>query len=298
MEEHPFFHFRPNCEVCGSSDHRILQSKPYADDAILPFLRTYYEGKVDESMLQGAIYEIAECTECGFMWQTWILKDEGMVKLYSQWIDPHVSEEKKNLTQQKLAAGFKKEMILASGFVKRGEPVLDVGMGWAYWASFAKNWGFDVYGTEIADDRKQNAEKLGIKIVDQNNLPQNFFRYMNSEQSMEHIPNPIETMKALSASLAPGGVLRIAVPNAGKIKSRIVASDWHAQKDVFHPLEHINCFSHKSLTRLGQEVGLRVVTRPVLHFLRYGPKQCVTACIASVYSRFFGTTLLFQKPTL
>lgn len=100
-------------------------------------------------------------------------------------------------------------------------------------------------------------------------IPRHQFDVIYANQVFEHIPNPLETLNHLKSGLAPGGVIKIAVPRPRNIERVLKVMDWKAPKysknslnDVA-PLEHINCFRLPSLIEMARQAGMEQVFLPV-----------------------------------
>lgn len=298
MQEHPHFRHRPACEVCENSGVTIVLSRSFGDPSVAGFLETYYAGAVDKGMLEGATYEIARCDECGFHWQRSVLKDDGLAALYGRWIAAGQSHEKRKSGDLSLYGGYAREMGYVTAFARkapRNIRVLDHGMGWGYWCRMAIAFGFEAHGTELSEERRTHAAGMGVHIADIGALPPDFFDFINSEQSFEHIPEPGTNMKRLARSLRKGGVLRVAVPDAGRDTAALSRPDWKAAKDAFHPLEHINAFTRPALVRLGAEAGLTPVRRPVFPIFAWNVPSLIRGFLAPFYYARRGTIVYFRK---
>ena len=275
--ESQFVH-RDRCEICGSSDKAILISRPFTAPAIWDFLERYYASRVDKNVLADAPYEVARCTQCGFMWQTYILNDHWMEVLYSQWILASGSLEKKRQSNLNDFARYAREAYVIGRQIDKPPHlirVLDYGMGWGYWCLMAKAFGYEAYGVELSQERIDFARENGIQTLDLSTLDGPYFDFINCEQTFEHIPRPLDQLKQLARVLNPGGILRIAVPNAAGKEAAFADPAWQPSKDAFHPLEHINSFTHQTLHVLARQAGLRVIPSPILPKFFPSPRQWI-----------------------
>jgi hypothetical protein len=59
----------------------------------------------------------------------------------------------------------------------------------------------------------------------------------------------------------------------GELYETWIAAKGSLRKNAIHPLEHINCFQHKTLILLGAQAGLAPISQPILFTRRYGVKQ-------------------------
>lgn len=296
---HPIvFISRPQCELCGAQQPATLLAKPFSDPAVWSFLERYYEGRVDKAVLGDATYELAHCLVCGFIWQKHILNDAGMAALYDGWIAARSSLKKKQNID--IAPGYLRQAelirLLLPGKQPAGIRLLDFGMGWGYWCKAAQSLGYQVVGLELAQSRIQFARAMGIEAVQRfDDLGSRRFDFINAEQVFEHIPQPLNTLKTLCQYLDSGGVIRIAVPDGANVTREVAQPGWTASKNAVHPLEHINCFTHATLARLGKEAGLTVIPQPVHITLRYGAVSLLRGIVASVYRQYSGTVMYFRK---
>jgi hypothetical protein len=298
MAQQSHFEARPLCETCGSESWTVALSRAFADPAVLSFLRSYYGGSVDEAVLSDVKFEVARCSKCDFHWQFWILNAAGLATLYEKWIDSESSCNKRSSGDATVFSAYGKEMLLVSAFADQDHQqvrVLDHGMGWGYWGRMAMAYGFEAYGTELSVQRRAHATAMGVKVVELDQLPAEFFDFVNSEQSFEHIPEPRKNMKKLARAMRVGGILRVAVPDATDSISRLADPNWRATKDALHPLEHINAFTPSSLERLGREVGLQPVSPPAFPMIASSARDLVRLLWRRIMPRQT-TTKYFRKP--
>ena len=151
---------------------------------------------------------------------------------------------------------------------------LDYGMGWGFWVEMARAFAVDVYGLEPASSRNTRAAEQGLQVINVEQMKNLTFDFINTEQVFEHLPEPYETAMELSQVLAPGGILKISVPNSMRVKRHLKRGDWLAKgnplNDVF-PLQHINAFTHDAIIKLGRRAGLEHVPIPARLRYRYMP---------------------------
>ncbi len=139
----------------------------------------------------------------------------------------------------------------------------------------ARAFGGEAYGTELSISRITYAQSEGIKVIAWDEIPEHRFDFINTEQVCEHLPQPLETLRYLAASLRPNGLIKISVPNGSDFKRRLKAADWTAPKfyrnslNAAAPLEHINCFNYQSLLRMADLAGLKPTALPWSIQLKY-----------------------------
>lgn len=290
---------RTACEVCGAKDSVVLLSRAFTDPSVWGFLSKYYEGRLSREDVGEAMFEVRGCSTCDFIWQSFILDEEGMKKLYEDWIGSESSQEKKAKAALPFFTAYARDMERIASLLEKkpGElHLIDYGMGWGYWCLMAKAFGFKVTGIELSRERIEFATANGIATLDDiSRVAAESVGFVNADQVFEHIPAPKNTLKELAALLLPQGVIRIAVPDGGSVRERLKDQSWSASKDALHPLEHINCFTGKSLVHLAREAGLELISPWSLwkkgpHFLRYLPHF--------LYHQYATTALYFKKRSL
>jgi SAM-dependent methyltransferase len=229
---------------------------------------------VEFEYLNDAQFIVDECKDCGLIYQREIPSDFLMGRIYQEWLNADII--KKNIANNCNADHYMrmaKETTRSIKYLKKSPgqiKFLDFGMGAGNWCLMAKAFGCDTYGTDLSSEHMADAEELGIKTINMQDLKKHSFDYINSEQVFEHLAEPLEALKYLSEALAPGGIIRINVPSGWDVKRRLEVWDWHASLSQEHPdtlndvapLQHINCFTKKPLIHMGEAAGLELINVP------------------------------------
>jgi 2-polyprenyl-3-methyl-5-hydroxy-6-metoxy-1,4-benzoquinol methylase len=255
------------CPVCKYQSFNELISLPYSDKGLENYLKKFYnsQGKIEIEYMANESYTLLKCQNCSLIFQKFIPNDFLMSKLYEEWINPDFVKQEsydRSLFYYKQKA---LEIMDTIRFLDKKPSELkfmDFGMGWGEWCRLSKSFGVDTYGMELSKERIKNAQLYQIKNIEWENLPNHKFDLINTEQVIEHIPNPLETVKYLADSLNKGGLLKISVPN-GKIAERnIQLLNWELPRDsefsmhIATPLEHINVFKTESIIEMAKICGL------------------------------------------
>lgn len=263
---------RSVCPVCCSADSILRVQSTIGSPKVWEFVQTYYQGRVRDESIKAMPYEIAECKQCNLLYQKQILNDFGMFQLYEKWINNEDSLNKRKLadlhyyTTKALRMHQIIELINKSPHEIR---VLDYGMGWGHWCLMANAFGMQSIGQELSQDRLGYAQSRGLSTIREVDRSGEHFDFINTEQVFEHLPHPRETLELLTDVLKPNGYLRISVPNAETDRATL-CSDFRPRKDAFHPLEHVNAFSHSSLIYMAKQAKLKLV-RTALPILTHRP---------------------------
>ena len=142
--------------------------------------------------------------------------------------------------------------------------VYDYGMGFGQWCQMAKAFNCQTHGSDISPSRCAYAEANGITVLSADELPAGEFDFINCNQVLEHLSDPLEVLQKLTRALKPDGLIHLNVPDCrkpkrelrkGRITPRLIKA--------MDPLQHINGFDHDSLLRLAARVGLKPVSLPL-----------------------------------
>jgi SAM-dependent methyltransferase len=276
---------RRACPVCGEQGHDVLRSAAFTSPEVWDFLESYYAGRIARSDLEGGLYQVRRCRACRFLWQAFHLDESGMRALYERWISAEESLAKKTRSDVSLFDGYARELSSVSRRLGRKPyqlSLLDFGMGWGAWCRMAQAYGYTVTGFELSQPRREHARAWGLRVIDSLGALERY-DYINCHHALEHVPDPHGTLTKLAAALAPGGLLRLSVPDGHEMEARLLAPDWRAQKDALHPLEHLNCFTGDTLLRLAARADLRPEPEPA-------------PAASGVWARLRRTTLGLRPP--
>lgn len=263
------FRFLPRkaCPVCGNGNVETLCQLDFGDPRLAGFIETFYAGRVPLEQLAETPYRVRACPRCALLYQDPVLDNDGMRELYERWVDPEPSLRKKQNAGGKLYRRYAGQVqTIARLFAERrpGEVrVLDYGMGWGYWCRMAQAHGFDVSGFELSALRRAHAVELGLRVIEELPGQGGAFDFILASQVFEHLPDPLSSLRELVENLAPGGVIHLRVPDGSGVESWLRQRDWSPRLDAIHPLEHVNCFSRKTLLQLATAAGLRSFDPPL-----------------------------------
>src|ERR1019366_8424047 len=82
--------------------------------------------------------------------------------------------------------------------------------------------------------------------VEGKSYPSATFDAITLNHVIEHVPDPISTIKECSRLLKPGGKLVMFTPNAASLSHRYFKQDWRG----LEPPRHLHVFSFKSMRKL------------------------------------------------
>ncbi len=139
--------------------------------------------------------------------------------------------------------------------------LLDFGCGPCYFLERAAARGWDAHGVELAGWSREAArvrnvtERLHVGLLADQQFPDGHFDVVYSSQVLEHLARPKADLRELWRVLRPGGVLYLNVPNYHRLPVMFHMDDFVLDM----PMAHVNYFTPRSLGRLAEECGFRVL---------------------------------------
>lgn len=278
---------RDACPACGATGSREIYNRAYTSDLMRRYLERFYspQGKYDLSKLEGGSFILARCQGCTCTFQVQVPAPALMFELYEIWLEPATifARFEMNYPLDYYISYLAKAYRYVQLFNKKPKELsfFDFGMGWGNWLMSCKALGCQVAGCELSPERVAYAAAHGIPNIPYEKLSDHQFDFINTDQVLEHVADPLPILQKLVPQLKPNGYLRICVPNGNDIDRRLAVMDWDAPKDTENslnavaPLEHINCFTTQSILTMADRVGLKPVRLPDyprLHPVRVRPQ--------------------------
>jgi SAM-dependent methyltransferase len=125
--------------------------------------------------------------------------------------------------------------------------VLDIGCGFGETLGYHRARGCEVYGVEADGNIRRVAEKYGynvhVGLFDPSLYGREFFDYVTMDQVLEHMTDPLQTLRQINGILKPGGHLLIGAPNGAGWGARLFGERWVS----WHIPYHLHFFSRKSM---------------------------------------------------
>ena len=185
------------------------------------------------------IHSIYRCCDCGYRFINNLTADAE--KYYCQQEAGHYIN--KSIYRQRYFRELKNRLEKQRGFVPlSGFSMLDLGCADGEWLLlWQKN--ADLFGTEISPEFCTVLKKRGIKIV---SPPfDRRFDVITMFDYLEHVPDPLAELHAMSRLLNKGGYLILSVPDMGKIIAKLLGIRYY----LFCPM-HFSYFDRQSLGKL------------------------------------------------
>lgn len=218
------------CPVCGARDGR--QYRP------------------------GMVPAMMRCPACGLLWRPGIAdappSDETYEEGYYEWwreLPGAIAARR---------ATFHRLLALLERYVTPGR-LLDVGSALGLLLEVARERGWEVTGVEVSRHAVALARgRLGAGVVhlgrlEDAPLAEASFDAITLTDVLEHLPDPVASLRRCRELLAPGGRLLITTPAVGCASERLMGRGWFQFKD-----EHTRLFTPRALRSALERAGLEL----------------------------------------
>ena len=129
---------------------------------------------------------------------------------------------------------------------RRGR-LLDVGAALGDFVLEAQAAGWQAEGVEVSGYAAARARGRGAVVhaglLEQLRLPGSRFDVVTLYDTVEHLTDPVATLREIERLLVPGGLLHLVTPNVGGFQARALRDKWYHYK----PGEHLFYFSPTTL---------------------------------------------------
>lgn len=193
---------------------------------------------------------------------------------------------------------FGKRLEVIAKFKKPGK-ALEVGSSVGSLLGLLKKAGWDVLGIEPSKTAARTASQKGIKTLnktfEQTKLSNSTYDVIIFNHVLEHMEDPLKSLKRAEKLLKKNGIVLIDVPNFGSLSAKLQDSGWQ----YILPEEHQWHFTPKSLTLLLEKAGLTSLyweAKSGIWEYQNPLKELVDSLLS--FKKRFVTNLLTAVPTL
>lgn len=239
------------CSLCHSQSRTLLLSGPDRWHGVLGTFTLY------------------RCAACGLIYQTPRPTAESFAAIYPDDYVPHSADISAEYTPYP-------DTVRACGFINRWQPnghtLLDIGCGAGNLLRamrvLAPRW--HLAGVEPAAGAAATARSYGLDVqphrLEDAHLPRDAWDAIVLWNVLEHLPDPLGTLRYVRTLLAPGGLVYLAVPMADSLDARIFGRYWIG----WDMPRHFVVFERPTLRAMLAQAGLEIVATECNNGIEYG----------------------------
>ena len=236
-----------SCNICGRRSTKFLYAK--------------YDLK------------IVKCRHCNLVYTNPRLQEEDLLKRYSpeyffnEYL-PGLDASEKTYNHEFVKKHFSLITDLAGKYFSPGRKLLDVGCGAGFFLKVAEERGWQAEGVDLlglAAEYGKNVLKVNIKQGKFENIqyPSESFDVVTLLDTIEHLPDPYQTVIEIKRILKKRGILIISTPDLNSLSRLFLGKDWA----VLSPAEHLFYFTEKTLRDIIAKADFQILgIRNLLHF--------------------------------
>lgn len=172
-------------------------------------------------------HSLIECAGCGILHRYPTEQDREMAEFYQRAYDEpsFASEMPDDATVRELMAtnfhgtpkDFSGQIAILKAFgLQPGQRLLDFGSSWGYGAHQFRQAGFAAEGFELSRPRAAFGRQLGLPISTEPPAADQRFDMIYSCHVLEHVPNPLATLRVMLQWVRPGGMVVAQTPNGSR----------------------------------------------------------------------------------
>lgn len=249
------------CPACDSSIFRIVvELDAGRRERFLDYSKKKYGGLLAE-WIEDIPPVILCCEKCGHCWYQYQPDDDQLALMYASGrrLLPDVQLSREPTSH------MLHEMRRLRRLFKETQPcLLDYGSGYGRWARAAATVGFLVTAYEPTLERGSEEGGHNFEILHDVSLIQGRkFHVVNLEQVLEHVSNPLETLRFIRNFCSKKSIIRITVPNVTRaFEGKRIWYDWPYDNKHVHtmaPFEHLHGFTALSLNSVVKYAGFSPV---------------------------------------
>jgi 2-polyprenyl-3-methyl-5-hydroxy-6-metoxy-1,4-benzoquinol methylase len=237
---------RNPCPLCGSRKATLVYETP---NVHMKVFRSIFAERVEK------------CEDCGLLYTNPILAAKDLEKYYSKYYAleglPVPRSKKEFLSRSYSDIWFSKDRDIS--LLKKAKPggeVLDIGCASGSLLWMAREAGYKVRGVEVGESSARFARVvLNLNVfcgqLREAKFPSAEFDAVTMIHSLEHVPDPQDTLVEVHRILKDDGMLIVIVPNAG---------GWSAVRDGIkwkwlQPQNHYSHFTPVTLRTMAKRAG-------------------------------------------
>jgi 2-polyprenyl-3-methyl-5-hydroxy-6-metoxy-1,4-benzoquinol methylase len=220
--------------------------------------RLVYEGCRDLEYFVEASAPFYRCTGCGLVFMHPLPRREDLPGLYPETYN-NFARPSNPVSAFLLGRYVAHHAATCRRYLRSGGAVLEVGCGTGELLTRLRADGYSrVRGVDVSPEACAIAKRRGLDVMCgtlEELRTEERFDLIFMSHVIEHVLDPLATVRAATALLAPGGVLHVETPNVGSLDARLWGRHW----GLVHYPRHLHLFERSTIRRLLEQGGLEAV---------------------------------------
>jgi SAM-dependent methyltransferase len=241
------------CNLCGADDFWVRyrstldEKPPQAPEGNSAYACT--------SGGYGRHGPIVECRRCGLVYAAPRPNHREVLDMYKAVEDPLYVEEREGRILT-----FEHHLRPLEAFTGPPDqrPLLDVGAHTGVFVDIAARHGWDAWGVEPSEWAVAQARSQGLQMrlgtLRAAGFPDGSFPVVTMWDVIEHVPDPLGTIREAGRVLSPGGLLVVHTMDIESIFSRLMGKHWPWFMEM-----HLYYFSRRTMAMMLRQAGFRVI---------------------------------------
>jgi 2-polyprenyl-3-methyl-5-hydroxy-6-metoxy-1,4-benzoquinol methylase len=235
------------CLLCGADEQQLLYPASVSKKALAGEFRCTSDALSKHD-------DILVCPNCGMVSSHPTLATEEILERYSEVVDEDYFSE-----EQARRELFNWVLDVMSGYVVRGDRLLEVGSNVGLFLDTARTRGWHARGIEpskwaVQVGRERFQVDLEQQVLEQLDLPPASADAVVLLDVLEHLQDPLDALKRLRPLVDGEGVLILSTVNFAGLHARLRGENWPW---LIRP--HLHYFTPPTLRALLRNAGFRVV---------------------------------------
>jgi 2-polyprenyl-3-methyl-5-hydroxy-6-metoxy-1,4-benzoquinol methylase len=235
------------CLLCGADEQQLLYPASVSKKALAGEFRCTSDALSKHD-------DILVCPNCGMVSSHPTLATEEILERYSEVVDEDYFSE-----EQARRELFNWVLDVMSGYVVRGDRLLEVGSNVGLFLDTARTRGWHARGIEpskwaVQVGRERFQVELEQQVLEQLDLPPASADAVVLLDVLEHLQDPLDALKRLRPLVDGEGVLILSTVNFAGLHARLRGENWPW---LIRP--HLHYFTPPTLRALLRNAGFRVV---------------------------------------
>lgn len=235
------------CNLCGENSSNL-------------YLSTY-------DRFSGEKFELSQCRNCGLIYLNPRPTSDELSKYYPDEYEAYtdINQIIRGTKDQARGNTIAMHLNYIEQFCPTRGNVLDIGCATGNFLHLAQKRGWQVVGIEIMEKAAKIARQqyhLNVITTDLQNssLQDSTFNVITLWDVLEHLPDPIDSMKIVHHLLKPEGMVFFSIPNLNSYDRKIFGSNWIG----WDPPRHFSLFDQVNIHKLLDMTGFKIISQRCL----------------------------------